>query len=183
MKMTHILGLLLVSGLFAALPLTAKDKPGKPHDRGKGQTPPPRIIYDPGTPPPEFRHATHQREPWVKVDVAISDHERRTIRTYVDDHEPRGVFSKRKGKGLPPGLAKKVARGGELPPGWQKHCVVGQIMPVEVYERCHPLPVEVVPKLPPPPPDTVTVTVSGKVVRLIKATHEILDVFDVHGPF
>jgi hypothetical protein len=35
----------------------------------------------------------------------------------------------------------------------------------------------------PPPPEpvlTVTVAVDGKVLRLVKATREILDVFDVH---
>ena len=60
--------------------------------------------------------------------------------------------------------------------------MTGQIMPVEVYERTHPLPPELVVKLPPPPSGTITVTVGGKVVRLLQATREILDVFDVHVP-
>jgi hypothetical protein len=34
-----------------------------------------------------------------------------------------------------------------------------------------------------PPVGTVTVAVSGKVVRLVEATREILDVFDVHVRF
>jgi hypothetical protein len=34
-------------------------------------------------------------------------------------------------------------------------------------------------KLPPPPAGTITVAISGKVVRLAKATREILDVFDL----
>ncbi len=80
---------------------------------------------------------------------------------------------------MPPGLAKKVARGGELPPGWQKKCVKGEILPVEVTKQCHPLPPEVVVKLPPPPAGTILITVDGKVVRLLEATREILDVFEV----
>ena len=52
-------------------------------------------------------------------------------------------------------------------------------MSPEVYQHCEPLPAEVVVKLPPPPPDTVVVTLHGKVVRLARATLEILDVFDV----
>ncbi len=52
-------------------------------------------------------------------------------------------------------------------------------MPVEVYERSHPLPPEIVVKLPPPPPGTILIAVEGKVARLVQATHEILDVFDI----
>jgi len=40
-------------------------------------------------------------------------------------------------KSLPPGLQKKVARGGTLPPGWQKKL---QPFPVEVERRLEPLP-------------------------------------------
>ena len=66
-----------------------------------------------------------------------------------------------------------------MPPGWEKKCVPGATMPKEVYEECHRLPKDVVVKLPPPPPGTILVTIDGKVVRLVKATLEILDVFNV----
>jgi hypothetical protein len=78
-------------------------------------------------------------------------------------------------------LARKVERGGELPPGWQKKVVAGEVMPQEVYCHAHPLPGDVVAKLPPPPKGTVVVVVQGKIVRLVEATLEILDVFEV-GP-
>jgi hypothetical protein len=114
----------------------------------------------------------------LDVDVSFSKDERQTIYAYVEhchasvEHGPRG-------KRLPPGLAKKVARGGELPPGWQTRCVRGHVMPVEVLERCHPMPPKLRATLP-PPPGTISVTIGGKVVRLLQATCEILDVFDVH---
>jgi hypothetical protein len=38
---------------------------------------------------------------------------------------------------LPPGLQKKVARGGELPPGWRKKF---ETFPAEVDRRLAPLP-------------------------------------------
>ena len=38
---------------------------------------------------------------------------------------------------LPPGLAKKYARTGKLPPGWQKKMTP---MPVELERRLEPLP-------------------------------------------
>ena len=41
------------------------------------------------------------------------------------------------GKSLPPGLAKKLARGGSLPPGWQKKI---QPVPVVIERRLAPLP-------------------------------------------
>jgi hypothetical protein len=40
-------------------------------------------------------------------------------------------------RNLPPGLAKKVARGGSLPPGWQKKW---QPFPVALERRLPPLP-------------------------------------------
>src|SRR5688500_11245914 len=45
--------------------------------------------------------------------LSISVQEREILHSYVNE-------SSKKGKSLPPGLAKKVANGGELPPGWQK---------------------------------------------------------------
>jgi hypothetical protein len=76
-------------------------------------------------------------------------------------------------------LQKKVARGESLPPGWEAKLRQGETMPPEVYAQCHPLPPEVVRQLPPSPPGTITVVIGGKVVRLIQATREILDVFEV----
>jgi hypothetical protein len=107
----------------------------------------------------------------------IGNGEKEQIREYVRNCETphRG----KKNKGLPPGLAKKVARGGDLPPGWQKKCVRGEILPEPVFKAAHPLPHELIVKLPPPPVGTITVAIDGKIVRLAKATREILDVFDV----
>lgn len=118
------------------------------------------------------------KEPIIGVKVVITEQEREVIQNYVKSVSVPAKPGK-KAKGLPPGLAKKVARGGELPPGWEKKSVPGTIMPAEVYKVCHPLPKEVVVKLPVPPAGTILVTVDGKVVRLVKATLEILDVFDV----
>ncbi len=48
----------------------------------------------------------------------------------------RGHYAPRY-RNLPPGLGKKVARGGQLPPGWQKKF---EHLPVAVERRLHPLP-------------------------------------------
>jgi hypothetical protein len=116
------------------------------------------------------------KEPWLSASFTVS--EKQVIQEYVktfDTPEKPG----KKSKPLPPGLQKKLARGGSLPPGWQKKIAKSEIMPVEVFKECHPLPPEVVVKLPAPPVGVITVTIEGKIVRLLEATHEILDVFEV----
>ena len=120
-------------------------------------------------------------EPWLKVQ--ISSNEKDLIKRYYDEHpgalnqgEPIG----KKKKKLPPGLKKKLERGGELPPGWQKKVARGEVMSDEVYYQSRPLPKDVIKILPPAPPGTIIVTIEGKVVRLLEATRTIVDVFDLH---
>jgi hypothetical protein len=175
--------------LLTAAPIVAKDKAQKSKPTSKSVEPKkveavaaaPQLHANASpqhkapVQPPHPPQIVEDKEPWVSVNVRIGDHERQVIRTYVEAQNSKS----KKAKGLPPGLAKKVARGGSLPPGWQKKCVRGEIMPPAVYRQCHPLPQEVAVKLPPPPPGTILVAVHGKIVRLIKASREILDVFDV----
>jgi hypothetical protein len=136
--------------------------------------------HKPVTPAPVVVHARQPAGAQQTV-VVISPHEREVIRAYYvfqrSDHG-NGHGGKHD-KGLPKGLARKVERGESLPPGWQKKCVRGQIMPMEVFKHCEPLPHEVLVKLPPAPAGTVIVTLEGKAVRLMQATLEVLDVFDV----
>jgi hypothetical protein len=118
------------------------------------------------------------------VHITINPREREIIKEYVYKKSKghghgHGASKGKHEKGLPKGIAKKVERGHDLPPGWQKKCVRGQIMPAEVFKHCEPLPHDVVVKLPPPPAGTIIVTLEGKAVRLMQATLEILDVFDV----
>jgi hypothetical protein len=112
----------------------------------------------------------------------ITTQEKQVIREYVVVHSEHGRPGKKEHKrqSLPPGLAKKVARGNALPPGWQKKLVHGETMPPVIYRECQPLPDEVIVRLPPPPSGTILVSIDGRVVRLMQATMEILDVFNVH---
>jgi len=65
----------------------------------------------------------------VAVHVAWGTHDLEVVRTY---YEPRY-----RGRRLPPGLAKKYARTGQLPPGWQKKM---EPLPVAVERRLPGLP-------------------------------------------
>ena len=158
--------------LFTIAPVVAKDK-GKGHKDDSAPSNAADAKANIGSPAP----GKDAKEPWVNVNVTIGNGEKEQIREYVRNCET--PHKGKKNKGLPPGLAKKVARGGELPPGWQKKCVRGEILPEPVFKAAHPLPHELIVKLPPPPVGTITVAIDGKIVRLAKATREILDVFDV----
>ncbi|HEY5915472.1 MAG TPA: hypothetical protein VJA21_33225 [Verrucomicrobiae bacterium] len=168
MKRTQIFCLVFVGVFFLAATAGAQGKSGKGRKSGATSSSPIESSK------------SAQREPMVEVKWGFSDDEREIMHSYVQSYG--GKEGKRE-KRLPPGLAKKVARGGHLPPGWQKKCVAGEFMPPEVYDQCHPLPPELVVKLPPPPEPTLTVTIGGKIVRILKATREILDVFDVNVRF
>ena len=56
------------------------------------------------------RHADRDRTRGAHVYVVFSSHDVAVIRDYYGPRYRR----------LPPGLQKKLARGGSLPPGWQK---------------------------------------------------------------
>ena len=65
-------------------------------------------------------------------------------------------------KSLPPGLKKKVARGGQLPPGWQK--------------KLQPFPIELERKLKPLPTDYGRGVFDGNAVIYDRRSHVVIDV-------
>ena len=118
---------------------------------------------------------------WLNVEIVTP--EREIIKNYYHSNEGKYVKSKKgkksKKKKLPPGLRKKIERGGDLPPGWQKKVARGEVLDPEVYKHAEPLPPGLTRKLPPQPEDTELLRVEGKIIRLYKATRTILDVFDI----
>jgi len=79
-------------------------------------------------------------------------------------------------KKLPKGLQKKVAKGGTLPPGWQKKLSPGMVIGQSTYGLARPLPKEVLVKLPTPPHGTIIVEIEGEIVRLAEASLTIIDI-------
>ena len=71
---------------------------------------------------PEVRH-----EDQVQIHVVFSTHDATVIREH---YRPQY-------RSLPPGLQKKYARTGQLPPGWQKKM---EPLPVVLERRLEPLP-------------------------------------------
>jgi len=117
-------------------------------------------------------------QPWFEI--GITPKEKNIIKQYFEGLITKGEKkSKIKNKSLPPGLAKKLERGGTLPPGWQKKVARGEVMDYEVYSQSLPLPEEILKKLPSGPDGTVLRKVGKKIVRLIEATRTIVDQFDL----
>ena len=79
---------------------------------------------------------------------------------------------KDKSKKLPPGLQKKVDQGKPLPPGWQKKLVKGEIMSEPVLSHS-----EIV--IPIDSKGLLTIRIEGKLVKLVQATREIIEVVDL----
>jgi hypothetical protein len=90
--------------------------------------------------------------PRAEVHVRFSIGEQRVLREY---YAPRY-------RALPPGLRKKVARGGQLPPGWQK--------------KLQPFPVEVERQIAPLAPDCGRGVIDGHAVIYSTRSHAVIDV-------
>lgn len=82
------------------------------------------------------------------------------------------------GKQLPPGLQKKMNRGGVLPPGWEKKLRKGTVLDQRVYEASTPVSDKLRVKLPVGPSGTIDLRIEGKIVRIYKATRIIQAVFE-----
>jgi hypothetical protein len=76
----------------------------------------------------------------------------------------------KKSKRLPPGLQKKLDRGGELPPGWQKKIAEGQVIDRDLYRRSKILsPINV--------HGEQIIRLDDRTMRIIEATGEIIHIF------
>jgi hypothetical protein len=95
--------------------------------------------------------------------------ERRTIEDYYRQGK------KGKAKGLPPGLAK---RGGNLPPGLQKHLEKNGKLPPGLQKRLEPLPVDLDRRLPGLPDSWERVVLERDVMLIDRRTERILDIIE-----
>ena len=81
------------------------------------------------------------------------------------------TLAKQPDQSLPPGLEKKVERGGELPPGWEKKLVVGHILDDDIYAHARVV-------IPVGDDGIATVEIGGRVLRLLQDTHSIVEILD-----
>jgi hypothetical protein len=127
-------------------------------------------------------------EPQVVSTNRFSEDEKNIIQSYfreTGDQEWRDDGSKgrdkpKKKKNLPPGLRKKLERGGELPPGWQKKVERGEVLDAELYRQSRALPDDLLDRLADPPYGTEIRLLDDRVVRILNDTQIILDVLSVY---
>ena len=90
------------------------------------------------------------------------------------DREVISSYYTKKGKGLPPGQAKK---NGNLPPGLEKQLERNGTLPPGLQKKLQPCPVELSHQLPPLPPDYRRAVIGAHIVVLNKNTNIIVDIF------
>jgi hypothetical protein len=100
--------------------------------------------------------------------VRFVDKDRNSIIDYFSGYRDRE-------NGLPPGLAKNVARGKPLPPGWQKKIEPGYRIEDDLWSGFTPVPDEWFPSIR-REPDTRFYFHGDRVVRVYEPRREILDV-------
>ena len=93
--------------------------------------------------------------------------ERRIIENYYRSGGPS--------KGLPPGLAK---RGGNLPPGLQKHLEKNGRLPPGLQKRLEPLPQDLEARLPRLPDYWQRVILDRDVILIDQRSNRILDILE-----
>ncbi len=128
-------------------------------------------------PPWEKEKAQQQESARVLLVDSRRDRDYSDYRFTTREREAlRNRMSRRDYESLPPGLQKKVARGGKLPPGWQKKLQKGQRLPDDLYYNGQRLPAyDDIRHI-----DGVTdVIIDNEVVRVIDATQTIIDVFGI----
>ena len=96
----------------------------------------------------------------------FSDNDRKVMVTYFSKH--------RKGKGLPPGIAKKLS------PAQEKFIVVNTVLPPDIFSLGLPFPPLLLPLLPPPPPGMMLMMLSGKAVTVETRTRRVVDCVELN---
>ncbi|SFF43453.1 hypothetical protein SAMN04488120_10489 [Fontimonas thermophila] len=107
------------------------------------------------------------------VRIVLTDHERDIIREYYRQLPAPPA------KPLNKGMQKRLEKGKSLPPGWQKKLVRGAVIPADIWAWHEPLPHDVLVRLPPQPEGVITVRIDSQIVRVIAATHVLLDAFAI----
>lgn len=85
----------------------------------------------------------------------------------------------KKQKSLPKGLAKKVARGGELPPGWKTKIRKGEVIDQNVLRHAVIVDSSDYSRAPYKTAGTEVYKIENKIIKVIKATNVILDAFEL----
>jgi Ni/Co efflux regulator RcnB len=160
LKMRTLMALAVTIALgFGAAPVSA----GKPSWAGGGKEKHGKSYQQEGK--GNKAGKTYARSKGGKSGIHFGNYDRNTVRDYYDN-----AF--RKGKGCPPGLAKK--RNGCMPPGQaKKRWTYGQPLPRDVV--FHDLPRQLIAELPAPPGGYRYVRVVTDILLIAIGTAVVID--------
>lgn len=159
---------------------TEKQKDGKPDEKAKEQAEKERAKEKAAKEQTERQQKSQQKQEQAKKGT-FTPAEREAIAAHYAEWLKQGGDNTR----LPPGLAKKeklppgLAKQGKIPEGWQKKANPGDTLPENILKEGSPLPEVLRKKLPAPPADSADILLEGRVMRIHKATREILDAFEL----
>jgi hypothetical protein len=106
--------------------------------------------------------------------------ETEAIRQWYQDRDQRpspGLADGR--RDLPPGLQRRMERGGDLPPGWARKVERGEVLDREQVRHGRTIDDELRRRLPRQPDGTVLLETEDQVIRVLEATGEVLDVLGI----
>ncbi|WP_372598804.1 hypothetical protein [Amphritea sp.] len=167
----------LVATSLAAVPVSVLAK--KPEGAGNGEhRNEQRSEYQQSG--SEYEHRKQE-----KHSEQISREDRRRIQEYYQSKErdskdvnPGGGKGKDKQRALPQGLQKKLDRGGQLPPGWEKKVVAGEVLDGELYRHSERLPYDLDRELGRAAGEEYR-RIGNKVVRVLEGDATVIDVIDI----
>lgn len=121
----------------------------------------------------------------VELEKKASEKQKEKNKQKAFSEEEREVLSswqkgnakwKKKEKPLPPGLQKKLDRGGELPPGWKKKLEVGETLDPEVAQQANSLPQDILKRFPEVEEGIEILEVGGEIIKVVEDSLEIIDI-------
>jgi len=175
-------GSLLLTLLLSTTPVLAekpeKNHPEKPAKATQGA--PDKVPQAERGEKPDLKKSDRTS---VELLPALPKRDRDLIRDYIRvegvpgyDRYP-GQSGQR--KDLPPGLQKKMARGGSLPPGWRDKVVRGEVLPSEFRQYAYPLPADLYDRLGYSRTGIEFLVLEDRLVRLAEGRGTVLDVIDI----
>ncbi|WP_432698552.1 hypothetical protein ACQUQP_09480 [Marinobacterium sp. YM272] len=111
----------------------------------------------------------------------LSDYDRdRLLRSILVEHYGYEYETERhRYKSLPPGLQKKLRRGGDLPPGWRDKLVVGHTIDPYLYRHAEHLPSDLLNRITGRNDGIELLRIGDRIVRVMEGRGTVLDVIDL----
>ncbi|GAA0786939.1 hypothetical protein [Marinobacterium sediminicola] len=111
--------------------------------------------------------------------LPLSDRERRSLRDWILDEHYGATSKEGKYKSLPPGLRKKLERGGDLPPGWQDKVRRGEVLDDDLYRQGERLPRHYLERLGHGSEAAELIILGDRIVRVAEGRGTVLDVIEL----